>query len=177
MQKSPFYKILKQNKAPSFTKTVPQNRFDELDSFEPEFWKKKPLEDLSSEEWELLCDGCGKCCLNKLDIRGKICFTNAHCRFLDTETCLCQIYEHRFEKVFDCRNIDLATVLSEPEILPKTCAYRLLVEGKDLPAWHPLITKDADSVHQAHQSLKGRSLISESKVKDYEDYIVDWPDL
>lgn len=155
----------------------PQDRFSSLDSFEPEFWKKKPLKNLSKAEWELLCDGCGKCCLNKIDIRGKVCFTNARCRFLNPDNCLCQIYEHRFKKVDDCRDIDLNTVLSEPEILPHTCAYRLLSEGKDLPDWHPLITKDASSVHSAGQSLKGRPLISETEVQNYEDYIVDWPDL
>lgn len=155
----------------------PQERFDNLQDFEPEFWKNKPLEKLSKAEWELLCDGCGKCCLNKIDIRGKVCFTNARCRFLDPNNCLCQIYEHRFEKVDDCRDIDLQTVLTEPEILPKTCAYRLLSEGKDLPDWHPLITTNAHSVHQAQQSLKGRDLISETEVTDYENHIVNWPDL
>ena len=155
----------------------PQSRFDNLDKFEDEFWKKKKLEDLSKDEWELLCDGCGKCCLNKIDIRGKVCFTNAKCRFLDENTCLCKIYHNRFEKVDDCRDIDLQTVLTEPEILPKTCAYKLLAEGKDLPNWHPLITKRAISVHEAKQSLKGRSLISETEVADYEDHVVDWQDL
>lgn len=155
----------------------PQDRYTNLDSFEPYFWKKKHLRDLSKDEWELLCDGCGKCCLNKIEIRGKVCFTNARCRFLNPETCLCQIYEHRFKKVSDCRDIDLDTVLNEPEILPKTCAYRLLTEGKDLPDWHPLITKKASSVQKAGQSLHGRPLISETEVKNYEDYIVDWPDL
>lgn len=155
----------------------PQSRFDNLGKFEPEFWKKKELKDLSKEEWELLCDGCGKCCLNKIDIKGKVCFTNAKCRFLDEETCLCQIYEHRFEKVDDCRDIDLKTVIEEPEILPKTCAYRLLVEGKDLPDWHPLLTKKASSIHESGQSLKGRKLISETEVRDYENHIVDWQDL
>lgn len=157
--------------------TTPQSRYRDLSSFEPEFWKKKALSDLSAEEWELLCDGCGKCCLNKIERRGKICFTNARCRFLDPETCLCRIYEHRFAKVSDCRNIDLATVLKEPEILPKTCAYRCLSEGKDLPFWHPLISGNADSVHAAGQSLKDRPLVSETEVKNYEDYVVDWPDL
>ena len=156
---------------------LPKNRYQNIASFEPEFWKKKALSDLSPEEWELLCDGCGKCCLNKLERRGKICFTNARCRFLDPESCLCRIYKHRFEKVFDCRDINLKTVLTEPELLPRTCAYRLLAQGKDLPSWHPLITGRADSVHQAGMSLKGRPLISETEVKNYEDYIIDWPDL
>ena len=159
-------------------KTVePQDRFKNLDKFEPEFWKKKPLKELSKAEWELLCDGCGKCCLNKIDLRGKVYFTNARCRFLDEKTCLCQIYEHRFEKVSDCRDIDLKTVLNEPEILPKTCAYRLLAEGESLPAWHPLISKNAASVHEEKQSLRGRLLVCETEVRDYEDYVVDWPDL
>ncbi len=158
-------------------KSTNQNRFAKINDFELYFWQKKPLEKMSKEEWELLCDGCGKCCLNKIDIRGKVCFTNARCRFLDPDTCLCQIYEHRFEKVDDCRDINLQTVISEPEILPKTCAYRLLAEGKDLPSWHPLITRESSSVHQANQSLKNRSLISETEVENYEDYIVDWSDL
>lgn len=155
----------------------PQDRFKNLDSFESEFWKKKTLKDLSKAEWELLCDGCGKCCLNKIEIRGKVCFTNARCRFLDPDSCLCQIYEHRFKKVSDCRDIDLNTVLNEPEILPQTCAYRLLSEGRELPQWHPLLTRNANSVHQAGQSLQNRALISETEVKDYEDHLVDWPDL
>lgn len=155
----------------------PKDRFKDLSSIEPDFWKKKPLSSLSKTEWELLCDGCGKCCLNKIGIRNKVYFTNVRCRFLDSNTCLCQIYEHRFKKVSDCRDINLATVLTEPEILPKTCAYRLLSQGKDLPSWHPLISGTAESVHQAGQSLKGRTLISETEVQDYENHIVDWPDL
>lgn len=153
------------------------HRYQELSSFEPEFWKKKPLSALSKAEWELLCDGCGKCCLNKIGIRNQVSFTNVRCRFLDPQTCLCQIYEHRFKKVSDCRDINLATVLNEPEILPKTCAYRLLAQGKDLPPWHPLISKDPDSVHLTGQSLQNRPLVSETEVTNYEDYIVEWPDL
>lgn len=155
----------------------PQDRYKDLGSFETEFWKKKPLKDLSKAEWELLCDGCGKCCLNKIGMKNKVYFTNARCRFLDPETCLCQIYEHRFKKVSDCRDIDLNTVFKEPEILPKSCAYRLLSEGKDLPSWHPLISGDANSVHHVGMSLRGRPTISETAVKDYEDNIVKWPDL
>ena len=84
----------------------PQSRFDNLDNFEDQFWKTKKLEDMSKEEWELLCDGCGKCCLNKIELRGKIKFTNTYCRFLDTHNCLCKIYCHRFKQVPDCRDID-----------------------------------------------------------------------
>lgn len=155
----------------------PQNRFDNLDRFEKEFWKKKKLEEMSKEEWELLCDGCGKCCLNKLEIKGKIKFTNTRCRFLDCGNCLCRIYERRFEKVEDCRDIDLAAIREKPRWLPKTCAYWLLDNGYDLPDWHPLITGRADSVHQAGMSLKDRKTVSETGIEDYENYIVDWQDL
>ncbi len=155
----------------------PQERVDSFAALEPEFWKHKKLEEMSQSEWEALCDGCGKCCLNKLEIKNRVYFTNAHCRFLDCQSCLCKIYPHRFEVVPDCRNIDLASVREHPRWLPKTCAYLLLDNGYDLPSWHPLKTKSADSVHQAKMSLKGRKLINESKVKDYEDHIVDWQDL
>ena len=155
----------------------PAERYATAHKVEAEFWKKKKPEKFSKTEWELLCDGCGKCCLNKLEIKNKIYFTSARCRFLNPDNCLCRIYEHRFEKVADCRDITLQTVLSEPEILPKTCAYRLIVAGKELPEWHPLVSGDAESVHRAHQSVCGHQTISESEVKDYEDYIVEWPNL
>ncbi len=155
----------------------PQSRFDNMQDIEPEFWKHKKLEDMTKQEWELLCDGCGKCCLNKLEIKGKIHFTNTYCRFLNCENCLCRIYEHRFEKVSDCRDIDLAAIREKPRWLPKTCAYWLLDNGYDLPDWHPLKTRQADSVHHAGQSLKDRTLVNETEVEDYENYIVDWEDL
>ncbi|MBE6452158.1 MAG: YcgN family cysteine cluster protein [Alphaproteobacteria bacterium] len=155
----------------------PQSRYDNLDNIEPEFWKKKKLEDMSKEEWELLCDGCGKCCLNKMQIRKNIKFTNTVCRFLDCHSCLCQIYHHRFEKVPDCRDIDISAIREQPRWLPKTCAYWLLDNGYDLPDWHPLITGKAESVHQAKMSLRNRDVVSESRVTDYEDYIIDWSDL
>lgn len=155
----------------------PEQRYEHLEDIEPEFWKKKKLEEISQREWELLCDGCGKCCLNKLEIRGRIKFTRTVCRFLDCQTCLCKIYEHRFKKVPDCRNIDLAAVREKPRWLPKTCAYWLLDNGQDLPDWHPLKTKRAASVHEAGMSLQNREVVSETGVNNYEDYIVDWPDL
>ncbi len=155
----------------------PQSRFSDLSDIEPEFWKKKPLSKMTKREWELLCDGCGKCCLNKLEIKGKICFTNTYCRFLDKESCLCKIYEKRFLKVNDCRDINLSAVREKPRWLPKTCAYILVDEGKDLPPWHPLKTGLASSVHESGASLKGRKLINESEVTDYENYIVEWQDL
>lgn len=155
----------------------PQSRFEQLEGIEPEFWKHKKLEELSTREWELLCDGCGKCCLNKLEIRGKIKFTNTYCRFLDCRSCLCKIYQHRFEKVPDCRDITISAVREKPRWLPKTCAYWLLDNGFDLPAWHPLITGKAETVHQTGFSLQNRKLVNESGVEDFENYLVDWDDL
>ena len=155
----------------------PQQRVDEFKKLEPEFWKHKKLSEMNKDEWEALCDECGKCCLNKLDIKGKIHFTDAHCRFLDRQTCLCKIYAQRFKVVPDCRDVDLNAIREKPRWLPKTCAYWLLDNGYDLPEWHPLKTGSANSVHQAKMSLKGRKIISESKVEYYEDHIIDWQDL
>ena len=155
----------------------PQERLNNLDRFEKEFWKKKRLEDMTHEEWEILCDGCGKCCLNKIEIKGKVKFTRTHCRFLDCKTCLCQIYENRFKKVYDCRDIDLNAIRETPRWLPKTCAYWLLDNGYDLPSWHPLITGKADSVHKANMSLQNRDIISENGIEDYENHTIDWEDL
>lgn len=154
----------------------PQSRYDDID-FADKFWETKSLEQMSRQEWELLCDGCGKCCLNKLEIRRKIKFTRTHCRFLDCQTCLCKIYNHRFEQVPDCRDIDLAAVREQPRWLPKTCAYWLLDNGQQLPSWHPLLTRQAHSVHQAQMSLQGRNTVSETGINDYENYIIDWQDL
>ena len=132
---------------------------------------------MNQTEWELLCDGCGKCCLNKLEIKGKVKFTNTHCRFLNCKNCLCKIYYHRFEVVPDCRDIDLKAVREKPRWLPKTCAYWLLDNGYELPNWHPLITGKASSVHEQGFSLVNREVVNEAEVDDYENYIVDWQDL
>ena len=155
----------------------PQQRVNEFKKLKPEFWKHKKLEDMSRAEWEALCDGCGKCCLNKLEIKGKIKFTNVHCRFLDCQSCLCKVYTHRFDVMPDCRDLDLPTIRENPRWLPKTCAYWLLDNGYNLPEWHPLISGNAESVNQAGMSVKNRETVSETKVREYENYIVDWQDL
>ena len=171
--------ILMTNKKEYLVETPfdPQSRYDDLEKFEDKFWEKKSLDDMTKDEWELLCDGCGKCCLNKLEIRGKIKFTRTHCRFLNCESCLCEIYHNRFEKVSDCRDIDLDAVRETPAWLPKTCAYWLLDNGEKLPNWHPLITKKAKSVHDAEMSLRNRNTVSETGIQDYENYIIHWEDL
>lgn len=140
-----------------------------------QFWKEKTLEQMSQAEWESLCDRCAKCCLEKLEDEdtGEILYTNVACRLLDIETCRCSNYAERQRFVYSCVRLTPQKVAELPW-LPSTCAYRLVYEGKDLPAWHPLITGDANSTQKAGMSCHGR-IISERIVTDLEDYICDWP--
>jgi len=142
----------------------------------PFFWKRKPLAVLSSLEWEALCDGCAKCCLHKLqDVdTEEVYYTNVVCRLLDTYRCRCTDYPNRSQLVPTCLvlNPNLAATLVW---MPGTCAYRLLAEGKELPWWHPLVSQDAHTVHQAGVSVRGK-VLSESEVDmdRLEEYVVDW---
>ena len=142
------------------------------------FWKTKTLAEMSEREWESLCDGCGRCCLNKLEeeITDRIYFTDVGCRLLDEKSCRCSDYEHRFDVVPDCIKLSARTL---PEIawLPPSCGYRLVAEGKDLYWWHPLISGDPDSVHVAGVSVRGRLSGTENEISDaeLEDHIVRWP--
>ena len=141
------------------------------------FWRTKTLEQLSKAEWEALCDGCGRCCLNKLEYEdtGAIEWTNLACRLLDGETCRCTDYQHRHDKVPDCIALTPENV-RKLNWLPPTCGYRLVAEGRDLYWWHPLVSGDTETVHHAGISVRGRT---ESEVgatiDDYEDHIVEWP--
>ena len=128
-----------------------------------EFWKRKSLAEMSTAEWESLCDGCALCCLQKLEDEetGDVYFTDVACRLLDTQTCRCTNYAARAKKVASC----LVLSVDEPETfnrLPDSCAYRRLADGKDLPEWHPLLTGDPDSVHEAGVSAKGK-VVSETE--------------
>lgn len=145
-------------------------------SLEPEYWRKKPLVALNSEEWEALCDGCGKCCLHKLenDVDGLIYYTDVACRLLDLESCRCSDYEHRMQEVPDCLQLN-AHNLPEIDWLPSTCAYRLLSEDRELPEWHPLVSGDNETVHLAGISVRGRC-VHETEVDDLEDHVVIWPE-
>lgn len=142
-----------------------------------EYWKHKILGEMSLAEWEALCDGCGRCCLRKLEDpeSGDLAYTCVACRLLDPIDCRCLSYRRRAELVEEClvlRPLDDALLMS----LPATCAYRRLAEGKDLPDWHPLVSGDPGSVHAAGISVRGR-VISEQNVHpdDLEQFIVDWP--
>jgi len=141
------------------------------------FWEAKPLSEMTTVEWESLCDGCGKCCLGMVDDpNGQgLRHTSVACRMLDPDTCRCSSYEDRHRFVPDCVRITPQKLPKLPW-LPSTCAYRLLGEGAPLPAWHPLITRDPESVHAAGQSVRGR-MISERDVDvaDIPSHIADWP--
>ena len=140
------------------------------------FWRRKTLVQMTKAEWESLCDGCAKCCLIKLeyDDTGEVDHTDIACRLLDLESCRCSDYAHRFEKVADCLSLNPRRV-RRLKWLPSTCAYRLVAEGKDLYWWHPLVSGDPETVHQAGVSLRGRA-VCEDKAGKPEDHIVDWVD-
>lgn len=134
------------------------------------------MSSMSAEEWESLCDGCGKCCLHKLEDEdtGEIAYTNVACRLLNLGTAQCKNYGNRRAFVPDCVQLTAAAVSGLPW-LPSTCAYRLLAEGKDLEWWHPLVSGRADTVHEAGISVRGR-VIAENRAGPLDYHIVSWPE-
>ena len=136
------------------------------------FWKHKKLHDLTRDEWEALCDHCGKCCLHKIEDEetGKIFFTYVACKYLHIETCTCIHYDIRFEKNPDCIRLQ-PDVLIKYHWLPDTCAYRLIAEGKNLPMWHPLINGNPNSTQEAQKSV-AHIAIPEKEVDVLEKYII-----
>ncbi|MDG2034931.1 MAG: YcgN family cysteine cluster protein, partial [Rhodospirillales bacterium] len=140
------------------------------------FWKQKSLFELSLDEWESLCDGCGKCCLHKLEDEDtdEIFYTNVACALLDIGTCRCTNYVERTFRVPDCVELTAKNLMSL-KWLPPTCAYRLIHEGKDLAWWHPLVSGDPDTVHRANVSVQGRGVLK-NQAGELEDHIVTWPE-
>jgi uncharacterized cysteine cluster protein YcgN (CxxCxxCC family) len=142
------------------------------------FWKRKSLREMTGAEWESLCDGCGRCCLSKLEEEGtgRIYFTDIGCRLLDGETCRCRDYPNRSARVDDCVRLT-PEVIETVTWLPPSCAYRLIHEGRDLYWWHPLVSGDPDTVHAAGVSVRGRLFALEDDVgdEDFEKRIVGWP--
>ena len=140
------------------------------------FWETKTLADMTADEWESLCDGCGKCCLQKLEDEdtGEVYYTDVACKLLDPKTCRCKDYSHRVQKVPECLQLDAATAKAY-DWLPSTCAYRLLAEGKPLEAWHPLISGCSGADLDERISVRGR-VVSEIFVHpdDLEERIVHW---
>jgi len=124
-----------------------------------DFWKKKSLSEMTIEEWEALCDGCGICCMYKVEDEdtGEIELTSVACRFLDMEHVTCQLYNSRLNAMPTCIKLTPSKV-EKLGWLPDTCAYRLVLQGKPLPDWHPLVSGDSDSVHHAGVSVKGKAI-------------------
>ncbi len=142
------------------------------------FWETKTLAQMTPAEWESLCDGCGKCCLHKLedDTDGEVYYTDVACRLLDLHSCQCSAYSTRLAHIPDCLNLTPAKT-HELFWLPATCAYRLVAEGNPLYPWHPLLTGTPNSVHAAGASLRGRA-VSELSIDedDFQDRVVHWVD-
>ena len=139
------------------------------------FWEKKTLSEMSSVEWDSLCDGCAKCCLHKIEDEdsGEIFYTKVACNQLNLNSCRCKNFSERTVLVDDCIELTKEK-LESLKWLPQSCAYRLLNEGKGLPRWHHLVSGDPNSVHTAGISVKDRC-VSETDIVDFEDYIVTWP--
>jgi uncharacterized protein len=142
-------------------------------SADPPFWKAKTLGEMSRAEWESLCDGCGRCCLNKLEDEdtGEFLYTRAACKLLDLRTCRCSDYANRQKKVADCVSLTPENVGSLGW-LPRTCAYRLLDEGKSLAWWHPLVSGRAETVTEAGIAVKGDAYSEEGiAIDDLVDHV------
>ena len=137
------------------------------------FWETTLIEQLDRGQWEALCDGCGKCCLSKLEDEdtGDIYFTSVGCRLFDGATCRCSDYANRLARVPDCIGLTPDNVRTIPW-LPSTCAYRLRAAGEQLPEWHYLVCGDPEAVHAAGQSTRGWT-ISEDDAGDFENHLVD----
>lgn len=140
------------------------------------FWEVKSLSEMTQVEWESLCDGCGRCCLNKLEDEdtGKIYFTNVACKLLDIEKCRCSDYENRKVSMPECMILSVDN-LAALEVMPSTCAYLLLHHDKPLPEWHPLITGRKESVAEADMMISGK-VVSEEYIhyKQLPEHLINW---
>ncbi len=134
-----------------------------------QYWNTTPLAELSREEWESLCDGCGKCCLHKLEDNGEVYYTDLACRFIDLETCNCIDYPNRHTNVPNCIAFG-ADDIQYMDWLPDTCAYRLRHRGEPLYNWHYLISGSRESVHEAGESVKDFAIADNGQ--DVEEHIL-----
>ncbi len=151
-----------------------EQRWQELRA--SQYWQHKQLAQMSDEEWEALCDGCGKCCLHKLidDETDELYYTDVACELLDTDSVRCSDYPNRHQTIPDCLVFN-ADNIADLNWLPTTCAYKTLYDGRRLEKWHPLISGDKQSVHRFKRSVKGRC-VSEQDVglDELEEHLVRW---
>ncbi|MFZ8169371.1 YcgN family cysteine cluster protein [Alteromonas macleodii] len=155
------------------------------------FWETKSLEEMTQKEWESLCDGCGKCCLQKfidddaveeyevtdhINDNEKIHYTNIVCTYLNTKKCECTQYERRTELVPDCVKLTKEN-LKDIFFMPNSCTYRRLYEGRGIPSWHPLLNKGKKHVmHAKGMSVRNKTVFeTDVDLNNFEDYIVIWP--
>lgn len=138
------------------------------------FWRRKRLAEMSRAEWEALCDGCGKCCLHKLEDAdsGEVHPTNLACRLLDLGSCRCIRYEKRKRLVPDCIVLSPRNV-TRLSWMPSTCAYRLVAEGRELPWWHHLVCGDPEEVHRVGASVRGRAVSERHARAPLEDFVLE----
>ena len=144
----------------------------------PRFWERKKLAQMTEAEWEALCDGCGKCCLNKLEDEdtAEVALTRVACRLLDDHSCRCSQYDIRHQFVPECIVLKPNNIEDNLYWMPQTCAYRLIYEGRPLEPWHPLISGNAQSVHDAGVSVQGMTVPEfEVHEDDWEDHIIEEP--
>ena len=149
-----------------------------MENLRPRFWETIPLKKMTAPEWEALCDGCGKCCLNKIEYEdtGEVEYTRVACRLLDGATCQCSQYPIRHQFVPDCVILSPKTLPKIAYWMPKTCAYKLRARGRPLPEWHYLISGDPGSVVRAGVSISGR-VVSETLAGPLEQHIILPPGL
>ena len=143
-----------------------------------QFWKNKAMNEMTPAEWESICDGCGRCCLQKLEDEdtGDVYYTDVVCRYFDEKSCQCTEYQNRSVLVPQCVKLEVGDI-DRFHWLPSSCSYKVLHETGDLPSWHPLLTNDVSSVFNAGISIRGR-VISEKDVSedDWEERIIYWID-
>ncbi|MFT4629804.1 MAG: putative cysteine cluster protein YcgN (CxxCxxCC family) [Arenicella sp.] len=142
------------------------------------FWETKQLDEMTHSQWESVCDGCAKCCLVQLqdEATEQLVFTNIACDLLKAGNCQCSDYANRSVKVPTCMTMTPENVEECAEFAPPSCAYRLLLQGDPLPAWHHLRSGSRDTIHETGNSVRGRIKFErEIKLDDLEDYVVDWP--
>lgn len=141
------------------------------------FWKEIPLHTMTRDQWEALCDGCGRCCLRKIlfEDTGEVSYTRVVCRHLDLVACRCTCYGQRSEIMPECLVLTPENLALVIHLLPDTCAYRALSEGRSLPWWHPLVEGSPGSVNPACISTHNH-MVCEDKVsmEDLEEYVIDW---